>query len=166
MYSAFNLLRPQSFLKNSTGFDGRRKQARNLNNKGMTLIEIMIVMIILGGLLAFLGKSVMDNFQKSRVKQAKIQIAEVSKQLEVYNSDCQKFPTTEQGLQALVTNPGADACPNWGPNPYQKSLPKDPWGGAFIYESDGSTFTLKSLGRDKKEGGEGYDKDLSSEDTE
>ncbi len=166
MYSVFNLLRPKSILNQPQALSGRRHQMQHLNNRGMTLIEIMIVMIILGGLLAFLGKSVMDNFQKSRVKQAKIQIAEVSKQLEVYNSDCQKFPTTEQGLQALVTNPGTDACPNWGPNPYQKSLPKDPWGGQFIYESDGSTFTLKSLGRDKKEGGEGYDKDLSSEDTE
>jgi general secretion pathway protein G len=130
---------------------------------GMTLIEIMIVLAIVGGLMAVLGSRFIGQLEKSRVSNVKIQIKEISKQLDMYNTECSNYPTTEQGLQALIQSPGEDACPNWGPEPYLKKEPKDPWNRTFIYESDGTSFTLKSLGKDKKEGGEGYDKDISSE---
>jgi general secretion pathway protein G len=129
----------------------------------MTLIEIMIVIAIIAGLMAVLGTSANNMLQKSRVENAKIQIKELGKQLEQYNVDCNAFPTTDLGLKALIENPGPDVCPNWGPQPYVKKEPRDPWGKPFIYESDGAAYNLKSLGRDGKEGGEGYNKDLSSQ---
>lgn len=134
------------------------------NQFGFTLIEIMIVLVILGGLMAILGKNVIDKLDKSRQKEAYIQIKELAKQLDTYNLDCNQYPTTDQGLQALITNPGSEACPSWGPEAYLKSIPKDPWGMTFVYESDGAKFTLKSYGKDKKPGGSGYAKDISSED--
>ena len=136
------------------------------NQRGMTLIEIMIVIAIIAGLMAVLGTTANDKLQKSRQSQAKIAIKQLATALENYNLDCNSYPTTEQGFNALVTSPGADACPNWGPNPYIKNIKeaKDSWGKPFLYESDGSTFVIRSLGRDGKESGTGYDQDLSSED--
>jgi general secretion pathway protein G len=144
----------------------RSHPSRLKNERGMTLIEIMIVIAIIAGLMAVLGSTANNTLQKSRVENAKIQIKEISKQLDAYNLDCNSYPTTENGLRALVQSPGPDVCANWGPNPYLKKEPKDPWGKAFIYESDGSTFMLKSLGRDGKEGGEGFEKDLNSQELE
>lgn len=136
---------------------------RFLNDAGMTLIEIMIVIAILGGLMAILGTRIASKLEKSRVDNAKIQIREISKFLEMFNTDCGHFPTTEQGLNALRENPGADACPNYDPDGYMKKEQKDPWNHPFIYESDGSNFTVKSLGKDGKDGGDGYNKDITSE---
>ena len=130
------------------------------NERGMTLIEIMIVIVIIAGLMAVLGTGAVKYLNDSKVSTCKIQIQEIAKALDGYNLSCNQYPTTDQGLKALQTNPGPDACPNWGPDPYMKKEPKDPWGRPFIYESDGGTFELISLGRDRKEGGEGYDKDI------
>lgn len=131
------------------------------NESGMTLIEIMIVIAIIAGLLGVLGTTATEKFQQSRVENARIQMKELSNALESFNLSCGSYPTTEQGLTALLENPGADACSNWGPQPYtKKNMLKDPWKRDFIYESDGGTFSIRSLGRDKKEGGEGHDTDL------
>ena len=130
------------------------------NQKGMTLLEIMIVMVILGGLIAVLAGTVQNNLKKSKVKQAKIQISEYGKALDMYFTDCNNYPSTEEGLQALMQAPSS--CSNWGPDPYLKKLNPDPWGNQFVYESQGQTYELKSLGADKREGGSGYDNDISS----
>jgi len=135
------------------------------NQRGLTLIEIMVVMVIIGGLAAVLGQTVFGNLGKANVKTTRAQFQEISKQLEMYNADCGGYPTTDQGLQALATDPGKDVCPNWGPNAYYKGIPKDAWNRALLYDSDGSTFELRSLGSDRKEGGDGTAKDLSSNDT-
>jgi general secretion pathway protein G len=137
----------------------------SLNQAGMTLIEIMIVLAIIGTLMAVLGQTVMGRLESSRVSNAKIQLREIQKQLDLYNADCGSYPTTEQGFDALIKSPGEEACPNWGPQPYLKKAPKDPWNNELIYESDGSAITvLKSLGKDRKEGGDGPGKDISLED--
>ena len=134
------------------------------NQIGMTLIEIMIVIAIIAGLMAVLGTSASKFLKQSKVANAKIAMKELSKQIEAYNLVCNSYPTTDQGLQALLTAPG-DGCPNWGPEPYvKKGQLNDPWGKQFGYESDGGKFIIRSYGADKKEGGTGYDKDLSSED--
>ena len=134
------------------------------NQKGMTLIEIMIVIAIIAGLMAVLGTNANKFLQNSRVSNAKIAMKELGKQLEAYNLTCNTYPTTDQGLQALLVAPG-EGCANWGPEPYiKKSQLRDPWGKQFIYESDGGKYIIRSLGRDGKENGEGYDKDLSTED--
>lgn len=137
------------------------------NNRGLTLVEIMIVLLILAGLLVTVGKQVFDSYNNANVKTTKLRFGEVSKALEMYNADCQSMPTTEQGLSVLMADPGKDVCANWGPSPYlKKQVATDAWGKPFIYESDGTTFVLKSLGKDKKEGGTGVDRDLLSTDGE
>ena len=130
------------------------------NQKGMTLLEIMIVMVILGGLIAVLAGTVQNNLKKSKVKQAKIQISEYGKALDMYFTDCNQYPSTEEGLQALMQAPST--CSNWGPDPYLKKLNPDPWSNQFTYESQGQTYELKSLGADKRPDGSGYDQDISS----
>jgi general secretion pathway protein G len=141
------------------------KRRPKLNERGMTLIEIMIVLVIIGGLMAVLGTGAVRFLNSSKIDTAKIQIKEISKSLEAYNLTCNSYPTTDEGLKALTASPG-ETCPNWGPEPYMKKEPKDPWGRPYVYESDGGSFTLMSTGKDRKPGGEGYDKDISSADME
>jgi general secretion pathway protein G len=131
------------------------------NNKGMTLLEIMVVLAILGSLIAVLAGSVNSNLKKAKIKQAKIQISEYGKALDTYYSDCNNYPSAEEGLNALIQAP--NSCQNWGPDPYLKKLNPDPWGNTFVYESSGNNYVLKSLGSDKREGGEGDAKDISNE---
>lgn len=131
------------------------------NNKGMTLLEIMIVLVILGGLIAILATSVQGSLKKAKMRQAKIQISEYGKALDMYYQDCNNYPSTEEGLQALMQAP--PSCQNWGPDPYLKKLNKDPWGGEFVYESQGNAYVLKSYGSDKREGGTGDAQDVTNE---
>ncbi len=131
------------------------------DNRGMTLVEIMIVIAIIGSLMAILGNQVMGRLRSAKISQAKIQIGEISKALDMYYTACNSYPTTEEGLNALVVKPAS--CTSWGPEPYLKKLSKDPWNGDFIYENQGSTFTIRSLGSDKREGGAGDAADISSE---
>jgi general secretion pathway protein G len=131
------------------------------NNKGMTLLEIMIVLVILGGLIAVLATTVQGSLKKAKMKQAKIQMSEYGKALDMYYTDCNQYPTTEEGMAALMTAPST--CTNWGPDPYLKKVQKDPWNGDFIYESQGNAYTLKSLGSDHREGGTGDAQDITNE---
>lgn len=131
------------------------------NNKGMTLLEIMIVLVILGGLIAILATQVQGRLKKAKINQARIQIAEYGKALDMFYTDCNSYPSSDEGLAALVEAPSS--CNNWGPDPYLKKVNKDPWGGDFIYESSGSNYVLRSLGSDKREGGSGDAADISSE---
>jgi general secretion pathway protein G len=130
------------------------------NEKGMTLLEIMIVLVILGGLIAILAGSVQGRLKASKIKTAKIQMSEIGKSLDMFFTDCNQYPSNEEGLNALVTAPSS--CSNWGPDPYMKKVSKDPWGGEFIYESTGNDYELKSLGSDRREGGTGDATDISS----
>jgi general secretion pathway protein G len=136
------------------------------NNRGMTLIEIMIVLVILGSMAAILVTKVSGQLAKARVNEAKILINEVGKGLDQFNTDCGFYPTTDQGLAALSVAPtGGRTCANWGPEPYRNKIPKDPWSTDLVYTcSDGAHYILKSYGADKKEGGEGLNADISSED--
>lgn len=132
------------------------------NKKGMTLVEIMIVLVIVGGLMTVLATQVMPKFFSSQTKQAKIQASQIMKELEAYYLDCQGYPSTEIGLRALVTKP--EQCANWnGPYIKKEAQLRDPWGNEFIYESNGSTYVVKSLGKGGQEGGTGNEADISSE---
>src|SRR4051812_16657291 len=106
------------------------------NQKGMTLLEIMIVVALIGGLLAVLGRNLFSQRDNARIGQARIQMNEIAKALEMFYTSCNYYPATEQGLAALLEAPqGEPACPNWGPEPYvKKNLLKDPWGHDFHYE--------------------------------
>ncbi|MGE0526050.1 MAG: type II secretion system major pseudopilin GspG [Bdellovibrionales bacterium] len=132
------------------------------NDKGMTLLEIMIVLVILGGLIAILATQVQGRLKKARTQQARLQISEYGKALDMYFTDCGNYPSAEDGgLNALIEAPSS--CSNWGPDPYVKKLNKDPWGGDFIYEPTGSDYVLRSLGSDRREGGSGDAADISSD---
>lgn len=137
----------------------KTKKIDLFNNKGMTLLEIMIVLAILGGLLTILAGQVTSRLAAARVKEAKIQIAEIGKALDMFYTDCGFYP--EAGLTDLVNQPSN--CTNWGPDPYLKKEPKDPWGNEFEYEYQDGSYVLISLGEDRKPGGEGTAKDISSE---
>lgn len=139
----------------------RNLRSWSRDEKGMTLLEIMIVLVILGGLIAILATQVQGRLKSSKIKQAKIQISEVGKALDMYFTDCNQYPSTEEGLNALVQAPSS--CTNWGPDPYMKRISKDPWMGDFIYESTGNNYVLKSLGSDHREGGTGDAADISSD---
>ena len=133
------------------------------NQKGMTLVEIMIVVAIIGGLMAILGTTVSTQFKKSQVKSARIQIREIGKALELYATDCGSFPDDGKGLDALLEDPGD--CDGWGPEAYLKeTMLKDPWKNEFEYQKDGSNYIIISFGADGDEGGETYDKDINSAD--
>jgi general secretion pathway protein G len=132
------------------------------NNKGMTLLEIMIVLAILAGLIAVLASQVNGRLKKARINEARIQIGEYGKALDMFYTDCGFYPTADQGLNALLVAP--TNCQNWGPDPYLKKLAKDPWNHEFLYESTGSDYTIKSYGSDGKEGGTGDAADISSKD--
>lgn len=131
------------------------------NQKGMTLLEIMIVLVILSGLIGVLATQVTSRLGKARVQEAKIQMSEIQKALDMFYTECGFYPATEQGLGALVEAPSN--CSNWGPDPYLKKTPKDPWGQNFIYELQNGRPFLASLGEDQREGGTGLAADITSE---
>ncbi len=128
------------------------------NEKGVSFLEIIIVVGIIGGLLAFILPQIQKNQARSRVGQTRITMANIIQNLTMYQSDCQKFPSSLDGL----VKPDAN-CSNWT-GPYMKDIPKDAWGNAFSYDSDGNTFNLKSDGADRREGGDGYNKDITQDD--
>ena len=137
------------------------KKKFNENEKGMTLVEIMIVLAILGGLVALLAPRLMGSLNKAKARQAKIQISQVTTALQQYYVDCGNFPNS---LDQLREAPSESECANWGPEPYTKKQLKDPWGRDFSYRLESDNPIIVSLGKDGKEGGSGYDKDISSED--
>ena len=131
------------------------------NAKGMTLLEIMIVLAILGGLIGILGNQVVKRLQSAKIKETKIQIAELSKALDMFYTDCGFYPSSEAGLEALVSE--ASGCNNWGPDPYIPKVKKDPFNCDFIYEREGSSYIIISLGEGCREGGKGTEADISSD---
>lgn len=129
------------------------------NSRGMTLVEIMIVLAIIGALMAVLLPQVTSSLNKSRVGQTRIAMGQVVNALNMYNTDCGKFP---KSLEALTKADGE--CTNWGPDPYLRKMPKDAWSRDFLYSLENGNFVIKSLGADGKEGGDGFNKDITSED--
>lgn len=129
---------------------------------GMTLIEILMVLALLGLVLSIIGKSVFSSFSKGKVNAARIQIKQLEGDLDRYRLDCNKYPSTQEGLKALMENPGS--CKDWDTQKYTKNI-KDPWGAEFVYTcDDGLNYKITSLGADGKEGGEGEAGDISSSD--
>jgi general secretion pathway protein G len=130
------------------------------NKKGMTLIEIMIVLAILGGLMTVLATQVTKSLGKSKVKEAVISMGELSKAIEMFYTDCGYYP---KELGNLISEDSE--CSSWGPEPYvrNESRLKDPWKTEFVYEATGSSYVIRSLGADKREGGSGNDKDINSD---
>lgn len=139
---------------------------RAWRTQGFTLIEMLIVVAIIGMIATFVGGQVLSKFDKAKVDSTKIQMRQLSVVLDDYRRECNRYPTADQGLQALLTAPTSEPkCKNYNPDGYLKGnkVPHDAWDGEFQYQSDGNKFTLISLGRDGKEGGEGLDADINSD---
>src|SRR5579859_3848314 len=132
---------------------------------GFTLIEIMVVVVILAVLGALVVPKILENVDKARVTRAQSDIRAIQTALDLYRLDNFKYPTTEQGLQALVKQPADPTITNYRSGGYLPSLPKDPWNNPYIYTSpgaDGREYDITSYGRDGKPGGEGPDADINS----
>lgn len=134
---------------------------------GMSLIEILIALTLLALAGTFVGGRVFEQLQEGKVSSAKIQIKSLADRLKEFRRDCNFLPTTDMGLDALVNKPeGGRECKRYAPGGYIEGgkVPLDPWDNEFIYESDGKTFDIISLGADGVEGGEGADADIHYKD--
>lgn len=132
--------------------------------QGFTLIEIMVVMVILGLLVAIVAPNIMGRSDQAKVTVAKTQMSNIANALDLYRLDNSHYPSTQQGLKALVTKPSGSPEPrNYNPDGYLKSVPEDPWGKAYEYISPGTEgpYDLFSYGSDGRQGGEGDASDLS-----
>lgn len=135
------------------------------NNSGFTLIEIMVVIVILALLAALVGPKLIGRSDDARVADAKVQIRNIETALKLYKLDSSAFPSTEQGLAALITKPATGVIPkNYKPEGYleSKTLPKDPWSNDYIYlsPSEHGDYELCSWGADGAKGGEGKAADI------
>jgi general secretion pathway protein G len=137
------------------------KYTKNRTQTGFTLLELLVVLGIIAMLAGIVGPQVMKHMGESKVKAAKVQIEDLAATLDMYKLDVGSYPTSEQGLQALVESP--EGAGRWnGPYLRKGKIPLDPWNQEYHYVSPGEhgKFDLSSLGADSKEGGEGEDKDL------
>lgn len=133
--------------------------------RGFTLIEIMVVVVILGILAALVVPKVMGRPDEARIVAAKQDIQALAQALKLYRLDNQRYPTSAQGLLALVQRPSvAPLAPNWKPGGYLDRLPKDPWGHEYLYLNPGlhGEIDILSYGADGVAGGEGNDADIGS----
>jgi general secretion pathway protein G len=130
---------------------------------GMTLIEILVVLTLIGIVMGIVGGNYLGQGEKAKQKAAKIEIEQIGQTLDLFRLEVGRYPTTQEGLQALISAPAGVA--NWN-GPYWKktTLPKDPWTHEYKYASPGQhgAYDLYSLGADGKEGGEGNDRDITS----
>ena len=132
---------------------------------GFTLLEVMVVVVILGILAALVVPKIISRPDEARVIAAKQDIASVMQALKLYRLDNQRYPVTEQGLQALVVQPTTSPLPpNWKAGGYVERLPKDPWGNPYQYLNPGihGEIDVFSFGADGAPGGEGNDADIGS----
>ncbi len=130
---------------------------------GFTLIELLVVLVILGLLASLAGPKVISYLGGAKSDSAKLQIEEFGASLDLFKLETGRYPTSQEGLQALVQAPSG--LNGWnGPYLKKKALPKDPWGNEYHYVSPGQhgLYDLSSLGADNREGGEGDNKDLTS----
>lgn len=153
-------VQPNPFLKRKNGFVHTFASALQ---RGFTLIELMVVLVIIGVLAALIVPNVLERADDARATAAKTDVNNVMQALKLYKLDNQNYPTSEQGLQALVTRPSSGpSAPNW--KSYLEKLPNDPWGRPYQYLNPGikGPVDVMSFGADGQAGGEGKDADIGS----
>ena len=139
------------------------KSVLHAAQRGFTLIELMVVLVIIGVLAALVVPNVLDRADDARVTAARTDIANLMQALKLYKLDNQRYPTAEQGLQSLVVKPSAGPTPpNW--KPYLEKLPNDPWGKPYQFINPGvkGEIDVFSFGADGQSGGEGKNADIGS----
>lgn len=144
---------------------GTERARRRRRERGFTLIEVLVVVVILGILAGLIVPRIMDRPDQARVVAARNDINAIMNALKLYRLDNGTFPSAQQGLQALVTRPESGAVPrNWKSGGYLERLPKDPWGNDYQYLNPGvqGEVDVLSLGADGEPGGEGFDADIGS----
>ena len=131
-------------------------------NRGFTLLELLVVMVIIGLLAAYVGPKYFSQIGKSEVKTTRAQIVGFEKALQQYRLDVGRFPSTEQGLQALLIKPSN--VTKWDGPYLEKALPQDPWGNPYVFVSPGEhgDFDISSTGRDGRPGGDALDADITN----
>ncbi len=140
-----------------------RAAARIAKNRGFTLIEIMVVLVIIGVLAALIAPNLLDRASDAKVTAARTDVSSLMQQLKLYKLDNGRFPTNEQGLESLIRKPGTGPIPpNW--KPYIDKLPKDPWGQNYQFMNPGvkGEIDVFSFGADGQPGGEGNNADVGS----
>lgn len=132
------------------------------SQKGFSLIELMVVMVILGIIIGLVGVNVVGRGDEARITAVKTDFSTIENALEMYRLHNSRYPTTDQGLEALVTKPsGGSEVNNWR-GPYLRNLPKDPWGNPYVYFNDSGSPEIISFGADGREGGTDMNADISS----
>src|SRR5882672_1442920 len=131
-------------------------------SRGFTLLELLVVMVIIGLLAGFVAPRYFAQVGKSQVKAARAQIDALDKALDQYRVDVGRFPTTEEGLEGLMTPPAGE--PAWGGPYLKKAVPLDPWGHAYVYTSPGThnDVDILSFGKDGQPGGSGENADITN----
>ena len=140
---------------------------RMKRRSGFTLVEIMVVVVIIGLLAGIVGPQIMGRLEEAKRTTARTQIRVFEEALEMYRMHNSVYPTTQQGLDALVRRPVITPIPRrYSPEGYAKDIPLDPWGNPYIYRSPGERrpYDIISTGRTGEEGGEGFDADVTNHD--
>jgi len=139
------------------------KQIKPLSESGFTLLELLVVLGIIAMLAGIVGPQVMKHMGESKTKAAKVQIEDLAATLDMYKLDVGNYPSSDEGLKALIETP--DSSKRWnGPYLRKSKIPLDPWQQEYHYVSPGEhgKFDIYTLGADNKEGGEGEDQDIVS----
>ena len=127
---------------------------------GFSLIELLIVIVILGGLVAVVAPGLMDSADQAKRDTVCLKMNDLKKRLDMFKLDNGNFPDTEEGFEALLSNPDEEKYPGYRAKPYLKKLPKDSWKTPFLYVNKGSEIEIISFAADRKEGGEENNKDI------
>jgi len=128
--------------------------------KGFSLLELLVVILILGILAAFVAPNLIGKGEQAKRDLVCVQMSSIGEALDMFKLSNGVYPETEEGLQALVSNPDPDKYPNYDNTPYMKSLPKDSWQNPFGYVKTDNAYELISFGADRKEGGSGDAADI------
>jgi general secretion pathway protein G len=143
------------------------KRTLTRSEEGFSLIEMLIVIALIGLLGTLVAGNVIGKFNRAKVDTTKAQMRQLGVILDDFRRECGFYPTTDQGLDALIQKPASGReCRNYDPEGYIKGgkLPKDGFGNDFVYESDGNRYKMISLGNDGQAGGSDLDADISSDD--